>query len=129
MNATAPLSESRELRSGLRFCVPTTWGIHLFVHSIAPHSQEALTKDLKGSKGIDPQMRERLLRESQTPWRGLRRVLWFALFASAGLGLFTMLFRASAGVSVNLADIGIQTGALVLFAALLWFDRTTSGGD
>ena len=53
----------------------------------------------------------------------LRRLVWFALFASAGLGLFTMLFRFSAGDSVSLNDFGIQAGALVLFSALLWFDR------
>ncbi|MEB3253097.1 MAG: DUF3493 domain-containing protein [Synechococcus sp.] len=68
------------------------------------------------------------MRESQTPWRGLRRLVWFALFASAGLGLFTMLFRFSAGDSVALTDFGIQGGALVLFSALLWFDRNRDGG-
>ncbi|MFL2497011.1 MAG: DUF3493 domain-containing protein [Parasynechococcus sp.] len=77
-------------------------------------------------KGLDPALRERLIRESRTPWRGLRRLLWFALFASAGLGLFTMLFRASAGDSVDISDFGIQGGALVLFASLLWFDRNRS---
>ncbi|WP_071823078.1 DUF3493 domain-containing protein [Synechococcus sp. WH 8109] len=73
--------------------------------------------------GLDPALRERLLKESQTPWRGLRRLVWFALFASAGLGLFTMAFRVSAGDTVDLADFGIQGGALLLFSGLLWFDR------
>ena len=77
-------------------------------------------------RDLDPELRQRLIRESQTPWRGLRRAVWFALFASAGLGLFTMLFRASAGAGVDGSDFGIQGGALVLFAALLWFDRTRS---
>ncbi|WP_392351643.1 DUF3493 domain-containing protein [Parasynechococcus sp.] len=71
-------------------------------------------------------MRERLLQESRTPWRTLRRALWFALGASAGLGLFTMAFRLSAGDSVDLSDLGIQGGALLLFASLIWFDRNRS---
>ena len=84
------------------------------------------TKKPRG--GLDPELRQRLIQESQTPWRGLRRALWFALFASAGLGLFAMLFRASAGVDVALADLGIQGAALVLFAGLLWFDRSRQQG-
>ncbi|MFL2505541.1 MAG: DUF3493 domain-containing protein [Parasynechococcus sp.] len=86
----------------------------------------ALTDERPTGKVLDPELRERLIRESQTPWRGLRRALWFALFASAGLGLFTMLFRLSAGSAVELGDVGIQGGALVLFASLLWFDRSRS---
>ncbi|MAR07729.1 MAG: hypothetical protein CL862_11610 [Cyanobium sp. NAT70] len=75
---------------------------------------------------LDPELRRRLIQESQTPWRGLRRALWFALFASAGLGLFTMAFRASAGGLVELSDLGIQGGALILFGLLLWVDRGRS---
>ncbi|NDD70295.1 MAG: DUF3493 domain-containing protein, partial [Synechococcaceae bacterium WB9_4xC_028] len=33
-------------------------------------------------KSLDPDLKERLLRESRTPWRGLRRLLWLAFFAS-----------------------------------------------
>ena len=68
-------------------------------------------------------MRERLLRESRTPWRGLRRLLWVALFASGGLGLFVMSFSISAGNSAVGTDLAIQIGAVVLFGGLLWFDR------
>jgi hypothetical protein len=74
-------------------------------------------------------MRERLLKESLTPWRGLRRLVWAALFASAGLGLFTMLFRVSAGNTVELSDFGIQAGALTLFSVLLYLDRTRNTDD
>ncbi|WP_413406285.1 MULTISPECIES: DUF3493 domain-containing protein [unclassified Synechococcus] len=73
-------------------------------------------------------MRERLLRESRTPWRGLRRLLWTALFASGGLGLFVMSFSISAGSSAVGTDLAIQVGAVVLFGGLLWFDRDR-GGD
>ncbi|WP_170952078.1 DUF3493 domain-containing protein [Synechococcus sp. UW69] len=88
-----------------------------------------MSDNQRSKSSLDPALRERLLKESQTPWRGLRRLLWFALFASAGLGLFTMAFRASAGDSVELADFGIQGGALLLFTGLLWFDRDRSGSS
>ncbi|MGC6483310.1 MAG: DUF3493 domain-containing protein [Synechococcus sp.] len=73
---------------------------------------------------LDPALKARLLKESRTPWRGLRRLLWVALFASGGLGLFVMSFRVSAGDSVVLGDLAIQISAVVLFGGLLWFDRS-----
>ena len=75
---------------------------------------------------LDPALKARLLQEARTPWRGLRRGLWLAFSASAGLGLATMAMRASAGEIVALSDFGIQVGALVLFGSLLWFDRNPS---
>jgi hypothetical protein len=80
------------------------------------------------SRSLDPQLRQRLLREARTPWRGLRRSLWFALVASAGLGLATMSMRLSSGAEVASEDLLIQVGALLLFGLLLWFDRDRSGG-
>ncbi|MEB3262919.1 MAG: DUF3493 domain-containing protein [Synechococcus sp.] len=72
---------------------------------------------------LDPLLRQRLLQEARTPWRGLRRALWFALVASAGLGLATMALRLSSAQEVPSGDLLIQIGALVLFGGLLWFDR------
>ena len=74
-------------------------------------------------RSLDPELRRRLLAEARSPWRGLLRALWFALVASAGLGLATMALRASAGSEVASGDLLIQVGALSLFGALLWFDR------
>ncbi|MCB4428671.1 DUF3493 domain-containing protein [Synechococcus sp. MU1643] len=88
-----------------------------------------MSENQRSKSRLDPALRERLLKESQTPWRGLRRLVWFALFASAGLGLFTMAFRASAGGTVDLSDFGIQGGALLLFSGLLWFDRNRGGSS
>ncbi len=79
-------------------------------------------------RSLDPELRRRLLAEARTPWRGLRRAVWFALVASAGLGLATMALRASAGSEVASGDLLIQVGALSLFAALLWFDRNRGDG-
>ncbi len=74
-------------------------------------------------RSLDPELRQRLLLESRTPWRGLRRAVWLALAASAGLGLATMTMRLSAGLEVGSGDLLIQFAALGLFGGLLWFDR------
>ncbi|MFM8259514.1 MAG: DUF3493 domain-containing protein [Vulcanococcus sp.] len=74
---------------------------------------------------LDPALKARLLQEARTPWRGLRRALWLAFTASAGLGLATMAMRASAGDAVAGSDLLIQVGALGLFGTLLWRDRAS----
>ncbi|MEB3270208.1 MAG: DUF3493 domain-containing protein [Synechococcus sp.] len=76
-----------------------------------------------GASDLDPALRQRLLSELQTPWRGLRRLLWLALTASAGIGLATMALRLAAGSEVAAADLLIQVGALSVCSLLLWFDR------
>ncbi|MDP7995307.1 MAG: DUF3493 domain-containing protein [Synechococcus sp. SP2 MAG] len=73
---------------------------------------------------MDPELKARLLQEARTPWRSLRRLLWLALFASGGLGLFVMTFRVTAGNDVVLSDLFIQISAVAVFGSLLWFDRT-----
>ena len=75
------------------------------------------------SSGLDPELKARLLQEARTPWRGLRRALWLALFASAAVGAATMALRASSGGVVPLSDLGIQGLALLISGALLWWDR------
>ncbi|MEB3259273.1 MAG: DUF3493 domain-containing protein [Cyanobacteriota bacterium] len=76
-----------------------------------------------GPRPLDPQLRARLLAEARTPWRGLRRGLWLALFASAGVGLATMLMRGASGEAVPSSDWLIQVTAVVVCGSLLWFDR------
>ena len=78
---------------------------------------------------LDPDLRRRLLLEARTPWRGLRRALWFALLASAGLGLATMALRLSAGSEVASSDLLIQCLAVLVCAGLLWWDRNRALGD
>ena len=82
-----------------------------------------MTDNQNQDSGLDPNLRERLLKESQTPLRGLRRGLWIALFGSAFLGFFVMSMRALAGDVVLFSDVGVQISALLLFGFLLWFDR------
>lgn len=80
------------------------------------------------SVSLDPELRERLLREARTPWRGLRRGLWVALAASGAVGLATMALRLASGQSVPSVDLLIQITALGAFSSLLWFDRDRSAG-
>ena len=61
---------------------------------------------------LDPELRQRLLEEARTPWRGLRRALWLAFTASAALGLMTMAMRAASGSGVETSDLLIQLAAL-----------------
>lgn len=83
-------------------------------------------RDSDSPRALDPELRRRLLQEARTPWRGLRRGLWLALTASAGLGLATMAMRSAAGGELASADLLIQVSALLVCGALLWFDRNRS---
>ena len=79
--------------------------------------------ELKPGSNLDPNLREKLLRESKKPFSGIRRVLWIALFGSAGLGLLIMFLRVFSGEQVLLRDIGIQVTAFTFFGWLLWLER------
>ena len=72
---------------------------------------------------INPQLREKLLKETKNPFYGPRRVLWFIFFGAASLGLLIMLTRVGFGEKVLISDLGIQGGAFLLFGGLIWFDR------
>ena len=72
---------------------------------------------------IDPELKKKLLKESQNPFKGLRRVLWIAFSGSAFLGLLIMLSKISSGNQVPQNNLFIQLGACVLFPLLLFLDR------
>ena len=72
---------------------------------------------------IDPELRKKLLKESQNPFKGLRRVVWVAFSGSAFLGLFIMISRILSGNEIQQNNILIQLGACILFPVLLFFDR------
>ena len=72
---------------------------------------------------IDPELRKKLLKESQNPFKGLRRVVWIAFSGSAFLGLFIMLSKIISGNEIQQNNILIQLGACILFPVLLFFDR------
>ncbi len=72
---------------------------------------------------MDPKLRERLLRESKSPYRGLRRAVWIALFGSAALGFLIMLSNIVAGEDVSINDLGVQISALIILGFLLLKDR------
>ena len=72
---------------------------------------------------IDPELKKKLLKETQTPFKGLRKVLWIAFSGSAFLGFLIMLAKISSGGELNLNNLFIQLGACILFPTLLFFDR------
>ena len=72
---------------------------------------------------IDPKLKEKLLKESQAPFKGLRRVFLIAFAGSAFLGLFIMASKIAGGNEVQQNNLLIQLGACALFSLLLLLDR------
>ena len=72
---------------------------------------------------IDPELKKKLLKESQSPFKGLRRTLWIAFSGSAFLGLLIMLSKIVSGSELQQNNLFIQIGACILFPTLLIFDR------
>ena len=73
---------------------------------------------------IDPELKKKLLKESQAPFNGLRRILWIAFSGSAFLGLLIMLSKIASGGELQQNNILIQLGACILFPTLLFLDKT-----
>ena len=72
---------------------------------------------------IDPELKKKLLKETQTPFKGLRRILWIAFSGSAFLGLLIMLSKTASGSDLQLNNLFIQLVACILFPTLLFLDR------
>ena len=73
---------------------------------------------------IDPELKKKLLRETQSPFQGLRRILWIAFSGSAFLGLLIMLSRIASGNELQQNNLIIQLGACIIFPTLLFLDKT-----
>ena len=72
---------------------------------------------------IDPELKKKLLKETQTPFKGLRRILWIAFTGSAFLGLLIMLSKFASGGELQQNNLLIQCGACILFPILLFLDK------
>ena len=72
---------------------------------------------------IDPELKRKLLKESQTPFKGLRRILWIAFSGSAFLGLLIMLSKIASGSELQQNNLLIQLCACILFPTLLFLER------
>ena len=72
---------------------------------------------------INPELKKKLLNESQAPFKGLRRVLWITFSGSAFLGLFIMLSKILNGSEIAQNNLLIQLGACLLFPTLLFLDK------
>ena len=72
---------------------------------------------------IDPELKKKLLKESQSPFKGLRKILWIAFSGSAFLGLLIMLSKIASGGEFQQNNLLIQFVACIVFPTLLFFDR------
>ena len=72
---------------------------------------------------IDPELKKKLLKETQTPFKGLRRILWIAFTGSAYLGLMIMVSKFASGNEIQRNNLLIQLVACLVFPSLLFFDR------
>ena len=72
---------------------------------------------------IDPELKKKLLQESQTPFKGLRRILWIAFSGSAFLGLLIMLSKIASGSEFQQNNLLIQLTACIVFPTLLFLDK------
>ena len=72
---------------------------------------------------IDPELKKKLLKESQAPFKGLRRILWIAFSGSAFLGLLIMLSRIASGTELQQNNLLIQLGACIIFPSLFILDK------
>ena len=72
---------------------------------------------------IDPELKKKLLNESQSPFKGLRRILWIAFSGSAFLGLLIMLSKIASGSELQQNNLLIQLCACILFPTLLFLER------
>ena len=72
---------------------------------------------------IDPELKKKLLKETQTPFKGLRKILWIAFSGSAFLGLLIMISKIASGGEMQQNNLFIQLGSCILFPTLLFLDR------
>jgi len=72
---------------------------------------------------IDPELKKKLLKESQAPFKGLRRILWIAFSGSAFLGLLIMISKIASGSEFQQNNLLIQICACIVFPTLLFIDR------
>ena len=72
---------------------------------------------------IDPELKKKLLKETNAPFKGLRRILWITFSGSAFLGLMIMISKIASGGELQQNNLIIQLGACTLFPILLFFDR------
>ena len=72
---------------------------------------------------IDPELKKKLLKETQAPFKGVRRILWIACSGSAFLGLLIMLSKIAGGNQIEQNNLLIQLGACALFPFLFFLDK------
>jgi Low psii accumulation1 / Rep27 len=76
------------------------------------------------NKGIDPELRRRLLAETKSPYRGLRQFIYVSCVASGAIGGVVFFFKVVAGrdLQTNLPNLALQVGVVAVMVWLLRID-------
>jgi Low psii accumulation1 / Rep27 len=76
------------------------------------------------NKGIDPELRRRLLAETRSPYRGLRQFIYVSCAASGAIGGVVFFFKVVAGrdLQTNLPNLALQVGVVAVMVWLLRID-------
>ena len=72
---------------------------------------------------IDPELKKKLLKESQAPFKGLRKIFWITFSGSAFLGLLIMFSELASGNDLPQNNLLIQLAACLIFPTLLSLER------
>ena len=75
--------------------------------------------------GMSQERFERLVAETRSPFKGLRRVVYGAVGASGLLGAFVFGTQLLAGreVETALANLAVQLGVIGIAVLLFWLER------
>jgi VIT1/CCC1 family predicted Fe2+/Mn2+ transporter len=87
---------------------------------------ESSVPHTKRGAGLSAQQRARLLAESKTPYKGLRRFIYLTFGASGLIGGFVFLAQVASGrdVATALPNLALQVGVVALMVALFrWEGR------
>ena len=79
--------------------------------------------------GMSQERFEKLVRETQSPFKGLRKFIYGAVGASGVLGAFVFLTQLIAGREVNtaLSNLAVQLGVIGVAVFLFWLEGRGKG--
>ncbi|MDV3349205.1 DUF3493 domain-containing protein [Leptolyngbyaceae cyanobacterium CCMR0082] len=74
--------------------------------------------------GMSQERFERLVQETQSPFKGMRKVIYGAVGASGLLGAFVFLTQLMAGKDVETAlpNLAVQMGVIGIVVFLFWLE-------
>jgi Low psii accumulation1 / Rep27 len=88
----------------------------------------SVSKNPKNPRNIDPALYAQLKAESQAPYRGLRKFVYFACGTSGAIGGIVFFIQLIAGrdVANALPNFALQIGVVALMVALFRWEQRVS---